>query len=284
MRAELKPNFPRRAPSPRYGVQAPVAIGNTVVLKGMAQGSPQPAGTVQLRVDPAARTGSIMNLQVAPAHRRQGVATMLVHSAVAQAKLRGVAVLSLDARPSEPGISAAVLVNFYQRFGFRQSAVTPQGSYRMEAHLRGALLRTGAVQRKAPFAPARLPLPGVVQRSVTAKKQGECFCTLTATGGYGSIDGEYDSSIGYHAELDALEKLLQAGGTCANVESIKISSGCCKACREVLRELGLLDKVDAPEGTGHRSAYKIPPRVLAAYATATRQTVLNANYYLMNLR
>jgi GNAT superfamily N-acetyltransferase len=278
----LKPNFPRTAPPPRYGVQAPVAIGNTVLLKGMAQGSPQPAGTVQLRIDPAARTGSIMNLQVAPAHRRQGVATMLVHSAVAQAKLRGVAVLSLDARPSEPGISAAVLVNFYQRFGFRQSAVTPQGSYRMEAHLRGALLRTGAVQRKAPFAPARLALPGVVQRSVT-KKQGECFCKLTATGGYGSIDGEYDSSIGYHAELDALEKLLTAGGSCDDVVSITISSPCCKVCREVLSELGILGKVIAPGGTGHRSAYKIPPTVLARYAAASGQNKTNAEYYLNNL-
>jgi GNAT superfamily N-acetyltransferase len=277
----LKPNFPRTAPPPRYGVQAPVAIGNTVLLKGMAQGSPQPAGTVQLRIDPAARTGSIMNLQVAPAHRRQGVATMLVHSAVAQAKLRGVASLSLDARPSEPGISAAVLVNFYQRFGFRQSAVTPQGSYRMEAHLRGALLRTGAVQRKPALAPHPLPFRGVVQRSVTAKKQGECFCTLKTSGG--SYSGEYDSGVGYHAELDALEKLLTAGGSCDDVVSITISSPCCKVCREVLSKLGILGKVIAPGGTGHRSAYKIPPTVLARYAAAAGQNKTNAEYYLNNL-
>jgi [ribosomal protein S18]-alanine N-acetyltransferase len=72
----------------------------------------------------AADEAEILNLAVAPAHRRQGLAKALVHSLLAAFAQKGVATVFLEVRESNrPSIA------FYEQMGFARAGVRP-GYYR----------------------------------------------------------------------------------------------------------------------------------------------------------
>jgi hypothetical protein len=99
--------------------------------------------------------------------------------------------------------------------------------------------------------------------------QGQCGAVISYKDGAATrtCKGEYDDDSGYHAEMDALDKFLAAGKNISSIKTIKITSPPCKACNAVLNLLGLTDKVKVPRGmaagVGHRSSYKVPPRVMS---------------------
>jgi ribosomal protein S18 acetylase RimI-like enzyme len=132
---------PKRAPAAPPAVQryavgpARVSPQGARTLTVHASGSRQPVGSVRLW----AREGGvaeITDLQVSPEHRRHGVGKTLVNAAIQAARQQGLGKARLEARPSDSGIRPHVLVNMYQRLGFRSIGVSPRGAPLMERSTR----------------------------------------------------------------------------------------------------------------------------------------------------
>lgn len=126
-------------PSPRntngYAVQAPVPLGgNGHQIKATMNGSRQVAGSVDIRAAGGGR-GFIANLKVDNEHRRRGVAGKLIDAAVATARRQGFNSVSLEARPSDNGITPSALVSMYRRQGFKSVGRTQRGNPLMERKL-----------------------------------------------------------------------------------------------------------------------------------------------------
>jgi ribosomal protein S18 acetylase RimI-like enzyme len=77
----------------------------------------------------------ISNLRVDHDHRRRGIAAQLIDAAVNTARRQGYRSVSLEARPSDTGISPQALVMMYQRQGFRNVGKSRRGSPLMERKL-----------------------------------------------------------------------------------------------------------------------------------------------------
>jgi ribosomal protein S18 acetylase RimI-like enzyme len=121
--------------TPAYTVQAPLPLGgNSQQIRATIQGSPQVAGSVEIR-----RAGGgkafISNLQVDQQHRRRGVAAQLINAAITTARRQGFKAASLEARPSDNGISPQALVAMYRRQGFQSVGKSRRGSPMMERKL-----------------------------------------------------------------------------------------------------------------------------------------------------
>lgn len=130
-----RPNSPAQMRAPAYTVQAPRPLGgNSQQIRATLHGSPQVAGSVEI-----SRAGGgkafISNLQVDQQHRRRGVAAQLINAAVATARRQGFRAATLEARPSDNGISPQALVAMYRRQGFRSVGRTDRGSPLMERKL-----------------------------------------------------------------------------------------------------------------------------------------------------
>jgi ribosomal protein S18 acetylase RimI-like enzyme len=121
--------------APNYTVQAPLALGaGSHQIRATIQGSPQVAGSVEI----SARGGGkalISNLQVDQQHRRRGVAAKLIDAAINTARRQGFKAASLEARPSDNGISPQALVALYRRQGFKSVGKSRRGSPLMERKL-----------------------------------------------------------------------------------------------------------------------------------------------------
>jgi ribosomal protein S18 acetylase RimI-like enzyme len=121
--------------SPGYTVQSPLPTGaGSHQIRATIQGSPQVAGSVEIS---AAGGGKafISNLQVDQQHRRRGVAAKLIDAAVNTARRQGFKAASLEARPSDNGISPQALVAMYRRQGFKSVGKSYRGSPMMERKL-----------------------------------------------------------------------------------------------------------------------------------------------------
>lgn len=126
-------------PSPRsgplYAVQAPVPLGGQgQQIKATMNGSRQVAGSIDIRAAGAGK-GFIANLKVDNEHRRRGVAGKLIDAAVATARRQGFSSVSLEARPSDSGITPNALVAMYRRQGFKSVGRTQRGNPLMERKL-----------------------------------------------------------------------------------------------------------------------------------------------------
>jgi ribosomal protein S18 acetylase RimI-like enzyme len=119
-----------------YRVQAPVPLGQgNQQIRATIQGSPQVAGSVEISRS-AAGTAFISNLRVEQQHRRRGVAAQLIDAAVNTARRQGFKSASLEARPSDNGISPQALVAMYRRQGFKSVGRSSRGSPLMERKLK----------------------------------------------------------------------------------------------------------------------------------------------------
>jgi ribosomal protein S18 acetylase RimI-like enzyme len=78
----------------------------------------------------------ISNLKVEQQHRRQGIAGKLIDAAIATARRQGFKAASLEARPSDNGISPQALEAMYRRQGFTSVGKSTRGSPLMERKLR----------------------------------------------------------------------------------------------------------------------------------------------------
>ena len=124
-----------RTAGPRYAVQPPVPLaGRSQQIKATLNGTRQVAGSVDIRTA-GPRKGFIVNLQVGHEHRRRGVAAQLIDAAVATARRQGMSSVSLEARPSDNGISPQALVAMYRRQGFKSVGQSHRGSPLMERKL-----------------------------------------------------------------------------------------------------------------------------------------------------
>jgi ribosomal protein S18 acetylase RimI-like enzyme len=136
---QLKPSpakpVQNRSVSPRYAVHAPVPLaGRSQQIRATLNGTRQVAGSVDIRATGPGR-GHIANLKVDHEHRRRGVAAQLIDAAVNTARRQGFSSISLEARPSDNGISPQALVAMYRRQGFRSVGRSHRGSPLMERKL-----------------------------------------------------------------------------------------------------------------------------------------------------
>ena len=136
---QLKPSPARpvqnQPAGPRYAVQAPVPLaGRSQQIRATLHGTRQVAGSVDIRASGPGK-GFIVNLQVGQEHRRRGVAAQLIDAAVNTARRQGFSSLSLEARPSDNGISPQALVAMYRRQGFKSVGRSHRGSPLMERKL-----------------------------------------------------------------------------------------------------------------------------------------------------
>jgi ribosomal protein S18 acetylase RimI-like enzyme len=122
--------------APTYAVQPPVPLpGNAHQIRATLQGTRQVAGSVDLGKVGAGKV-FISNLKVDNEHRRRGIASQLVDTAVNTARRQGFQSVSLEARPSDNGISPQALVAMYRRQGFKNVGRSHRGSPMMERKLR----------------------------------------------------------------------------------------------------------------------------------------------------
>lgn len=121
--------------APRYAVQAPVPLaGRSQQIRATLNGTRQVAGSVDIRATGPGK-GFIANLKVEHEHRRRGVAAQLIDAAVNTARRQGFRSVSLEARPSDNGISPQALVALYRRQGFKNVGRSRRGSPLMERKL-----------------------------------------------------------------------------------------------------------------------------------------------------
>lgn len=119
-----------------YMVQAPVPVaGRSQQIRATIGGTPQVAGSVEISPAGGGKV-FISNLQVGQQHRRQGVASKLIDAAISTARRQGFRAATLEARPSDNGISSQALVAMYRRQGFRSVGKTGRGSPLMERKLK----------------------------------------------------------------------------------------------------------------------------------------------------
>jgi ribosomal protein S18 acetylase RimI-like enzyme len=119
----------------KYRVQSPLPVGaGSHQIRATLQGTAQVAGSVEI-----SRIGNgkvyISNLQVDQQHRRRGVAAKLIDAAISTARRQGFKAASLEARPSDSGISPQALIAMYRRQGFKSVGKSPRGSPLMERKL-----------------------------------------------------------------------------------------------------------------------------------------------------
>jgi len=131
-----RPGIAQRQAAPAYNVQAPVPVsGRHQQIRATISGTPQVAGSVNL----SPRGGGkafVSDLQVDQQHRRRGVAAKLIEAAVSTARRQGFNAVSLEARPSDNGISPQALVAMYRRQGFQSVGKSSRGSPLMERKLK----------------------------------------------------------------------------------------------------------------------------------------------------
>lgn len=121
--------------SPNYTVQAPVHMnGRSQQIRATIQGTPQVAGSVEITSAGAGKV-YISNLTVDQQHRRKGVAAKLIDAAITTARRQGFSAASLEARPSDNGITPQTLVAMYRRKGFKSVGKTGRGNPLMERKL-----------------------------------------------------------------------------------------------------------------------------------------------------
>jgi GNAT superfamily N-acetyltransferase len=134
-RAPAGPGPAKPVKAAAYTVQAPRHLGgNSQQIRATIQGSPQVAGSVDITRSGAGRA-YISNLRVDQQHRRRGVAAQLIDAAITTARRQGFKAASLEARPSDNGISSQALVAMYRRQGFRSVGKSSRGSPLMERKL-----------------------------------------------------------------------------------------------------------------------------------------------------
>jgi len=152
--------LPQLASSRAYQLQVPQFQGNAVQFRTSAVSGATPSGSVQLTVDPATRSGTILNLMVGMEHRRAGLGTRLMQAAVAQAKLLGLSSLSLEARSPEHGFPGSHLVGFYRKLGFHENGPALRGGPRMSLALGAtSFSQTPTIQPKRAGTPVFAPVP-----------------------------------------------------------------------------------------------------------------------------
>src|SRR5262249_55128779 len=135
VRAPARPTSPGQMKAPNYTVQAPLPTGaGSHQIRATIQGSPQVAGSVDIGAGGGGKA-FISNLRVDQQHRRRGVAAKLIDAAINTARRQGFKAASLEARPSDNGISPQALVSMYRRQGFRSVGKSRRGSPMMERKL-----------------------------------------------------------------------------------------------------------------------------------------------------
>ena len=118
-----------------YTVQPPIHLGGrSQQIRATIQGTPQVAGSVELSSAGAGKV-YISNLKVEQQQRRHGIAAKLIDAAIATARRQGFSAASLEARPSDNGITPQGLVAMYRRQGFKSVGKSGRGSPLMERKL-----------------------------------------------------------------------------------------------------------------------------------------------------
>lgn len=130
-----RPAPPAISRAANYTMQAPIHMGGRgQQIRATIQGTPQVAGSVEISSAGAGRV-YISNLKVDQQHRRRGVAAKLIDAAINTARRQGFRAASLEARPSDNGITPQGLVAMYRRQGFKSVGKSGRGSPLMERKL-----------------------------------------------------------------------------------------------------------------------------------------------------
>ncbi len=134
-RRPVSPPSQPTSQAPNYILQAPMHLGGrNQQIRATIRGTPQVAGSVEITPRGGGQV-HISNLSVEQQHRRRGVAAQLIDAAITTARRQGFRAASLEARPSDNGISPQALVAMYRRKGFRNVGQSKRGSPLMERAL-----------------------------------------------------------------------------------------------------------------------------------------------------
>ena len=123
--------------------------------------------------------------------------------------------------------------------------------------------------------------------ALAGKGQGKCGAKIYFKDDEDEIsyyEGSYSADSGFHAEMAALKDFLDEGNEISTITRIEITSPPCKVCNALLNALGVPHLVLVPEGkedgTGHKSAFKVPDCVLDAVCTKRGITKASLVSYL----
>lgn len=96
-------------------------------IEAIVPGHGGPVGSIELRrLD--LRKAELVNLRVAPEHRRRHIGSGLVQRAIQAARAQGVASISLEARPAPAAAPITGLMSLYGKLGFRNGGTSPRGN------------------------------------------------------------------------------------------------------------------------------------------------------------
>lgn len=147
-------------------------------IRVAAAGCVQPVASLELHNAGSGKV-CIANVFVNPDHRRHGIASQMMNTAIATARRDGFSVAQLEARPGPGSIPAHSLVSMYSGLGFRTVGWSPRGGPIMERVLqhvpRSITPQFAPVPSRSavPIQPRiRVPVtgtPGIVQRAATFK-------------------------------------------------------------------------------------------------------------------
>ncbi len=127
------------ASPPAYALGPAVRTPSGWEIQMSSGGGQEPVGSV--RLTRSEKGAYLSDLQVAPEHRRHGLATQLVQAAIRTARNQGYPVTHLEARPSPgAGLPSSALVSMYHKLGFRTTGLSRRGNPLMEWRSPGARL------------------------------------------------------------------------------------------------------------------------------------------------
>jgi len=114
-----------------YAVRPAMRDGSGWHIDVATVGRSERVGSV--RITPRDKAVYISDLEVAPEHRRHGLATQLVQAAMRTARSQGYSTAQLEARPgSGSDLSRGSLVAMYQQLGFRATGLSRRGNPLLE--------------------------------------------------------------------------------------------------------------------------------------------------------
>ena len=150
--AQPKPGFQGSAlpgtlagqPKPSYSVHEPSpGRDGRRQITVTTPGSTKPVGSVNIWAQDSGKL-EITDFSVSPDHRRRGVGSMLMQTALRIAESQGMRAAHLEARPFDGGIAPQALVSMYQRMGFHNVGLSSRGYPLMERTLGGGPPKHGS--------------------------------------------------------------------------------------------------------------------------------------------
>ncbi len=132
-----------------------------------AKGSPTQVGSVDVHFKQPGKA-FISDLEVAQAHRKHGLGSMLMKAALDSARRQGSTATMLEANPGPGSISKQALVSMYQKLGFKNTGMSRKGNPMMTVQGKMAPMVNPMAVRQPKMASASGFSPNVLQPAMAS--------------------------------------------------------------------------------------------------------------------